>query len=108
MSFSPLLGTPVPTVDVAAAHDRPSGALLLDVRESFEWTEGHAPGAHHLPLGQLDPTALPSGTPIFVICRSGNRSGRATEALVCAGLDARNVEGGMIAWTAAGLPIVHD
>ena len=30
-----------------------SGALLLDVREDFEWDDGHAPHAVHIPMWQL-------------------------------------------------------
>ena len=98
----------LPTVDVTEAARRPSGVVLVDVREDSEWAEGHAPGAHHQPLGQLDPAHLPEADTVFVICRSGNRSARATRVLVRAGLDARNVEGGMSAWSDAGLPVVTE
>jgi rhodanese-related sulfurtransferase len=96
---------PVPTASVIEAHDRPPGAVLIDVREDAEWHEGHAPGAQHLPLGRLRLEDLPPGRPVYCICRSGNRSGRAVEALTAAGVDARNVAGGMQAWVAAGLPV---
>jgi rhodanese-related sulfurtransferase len=99
------MSDPVPTATVTEAHERPAGALLLDVREDDEWREGHPPGAHHLPLGRLRPEVLPPGRPVYCICRSGNRSGRAVEALTAAGIDARNVTGGMQAWVAAGLPV---
>jgi rhodanese-related sulfurtransferase len=109
MSFlSRLIGTQLPIIDVTSAHERPTGVLLVDVREPNEWAEGHAPGALHRPLGGLDPRKLPKADRYFVICRSGNRSARATEALVAAGLDAYNVEGGMTAWMRAGLPVVQD
>jgi rhodanese-related sulfurtransferase len=97
----------LPTVDVIAAHGRPVGVLLLDVREPSEWATGHAPGAHHLPLARLEPEALQGSAAIYVICRSGNRSARATDTLRKAGLDAHNVTGGMIAWAEALLPIEH-
>jgi rhodanese-related sulfurtransferase len=106
--FARLIGTSLPTIDVATANERPPRVLLVDVREPSEWADGHAPGALHRPLGGLDPTTLPKADRYFVICRSGNRSARATEALVAAGLDAYNVEGGMSAWARAGLPIVQD
>ncbi|MGE3357305.1 MAG: rhodanese-like domain-containing protein [Acidimicrobiia bacterium] len=85
-----------------------AGAFLLDVREDDEWAAGHAPTATHLPLGRLGDiasVASPS-TPIVAICRSGNRSGRATEALTAAGYDVVNMAGGMTAWAAAGQPVV--
>ena len=44
----------------------------------------------------------PRDRPIVVVCRSGARSAVATEALIGAGFDAYNLEGGMNAWHAAG------
>lgn len=82
--------------------------LLLDVREPDEWEAGHAPGATHVPLGDLDPAALPTDRPIVAVCRSGNRSGKAAETLSAAGLTVHNMAGGMNAWVAAGQPVVRD
>ena len=106
--LSRLTDRQLPTVDVVTAHDRPRGVLLVDVREPWEWAEGHAPDALHRPLGRLDPTALPRADTIYVICRSGNRSAQATKALIAAGLNTHNVTGGMGAWGAAGLPVARD
>jgi rhodanese-related sulfurtransferase len=89
------------------AHARADGVVLLDVREIEEWAAGHAPGAVHVPLSRLTPDAVPSGATVLCLCRSGNRSGRATEALRNHGIDALNVAGGMHAWAAAGLPVVR-
>lgn len=92
-----------------AAREAVSGsALLLDVREPDEWTAGHAPGARHVPLDALDPGSLPADRTIVAVCRSGNRSGQAALRLRAAGLDARNLVGGMQAWAAAGLPVRRD
>ncbi len=103
--------TPAPVVDVGpaeAAHLADSGqALLLDVREDVEWSSGHAPQATHIALGDLDPSAVPQDRPVVAVCRSGNRSGQAAQALSAAGLDVRNLAGGMTAWAAAGLPVVR-
>jgi rhodanese-related sulfurtransferase len=100
----------VPSIDpvVAAALVDSGDALLLDVREDDEWAAGHSPNATHLPLGQLDPAAIPSGTPVIAICRSGARSSRAAATLAAAGISVSNLDGGMKAWAAAGLPIVTD
>ena len=86
------------------------GALLLDVREPDEWAAGHAPGAMHLPLGELGARVdeLPKDRPIVAVCRVGGRSGKAAEALVNAGYDVVNLAGGMRAWDAAGQPVVTD
>jgi rhodanese-related sulfurtransferase len=88
----------------------PDGAWLLDVREDDEWQAGHAPGATHIPLGELSSraTEVPKDQTIYVICRSGARSARATFALVGAGWDAINVSGGMQDWAAAGRPMTAD
>lgn len=98
-----------PEVD-ATEGDRlvAAGALLLDVREPDEWAAGHAPAAVHVPLGALAATATDdwAGRRVVVICRSGNRSRTATDALLGRGIDAVNLAGGMRAWEAAGLPVV--
>jgi rhodanese-related sulfurtransferase len=92
-----------PSAEVPAASV-PGDAWLLDVREDDEWAAGHAPGATHIPLGQLSgrATEVPRDTTIYVICRSGVRSARAAFALAGAGWAAVNVAGGMQDWAAAG------
>jgi rhodanese-related sulfurtransferase len=96
-----------PTASVAEVHRRAPGSVLVDVREAAEWAEGHAPDAIHLPMARLDRDNVPAGRPVYCICRSGNRSGRVVDALTAAGVDARNVTGGMLAWRDAGLPVVR-
>ncbi len=95
------------TVPQVPAAEVPAGAFLLDVREDEEWDAGHAPGAVHIPLGDLGAryTELDRDRPLYVICRSGNRSARAAHALAEAGWDASNVADGMIGWQTAGLPM---
>lgn len=104
-----MLTQPTPEVD-ALEGDRlvDQGAVLLDVRELDEWTVGHAPAAVHLPLGSLGsaPADEWAGRRVVVICRSGNRSRTATDALLARGIDAVNLAGGMRAWEAHGLPVV--
>ena len=88
-----------------------SGDLwLLDVREDFEWSSGHAPGAHHIPLGELGERQheLPEDRQLLVICRSGARSRMVTEALTEANYPAANVAGGMGAWQASGGAVLRD
>lgn len=97
-----------PQTSPADAHTRLAGVVLLDVREIDEWAAGHAPGATHLPLSRLTPDAVPSGATVLCVCRSGGRSGKATEALRRIGIDAVNVAGGMNAWAASGLPVVRS
>jgi rhodanese-related sulfurtransferase len=86
------------------------GALLVDVRGAWEWTAGRPAGAHHVPLDQLAARMdeLPRDRKVVVVCRSGNRSAHATTMLRGAGVDAVNLDGGLHAWSATGLPLVTD
>jgi rhodanese-related sulfurtransferase len=86
-----------------------SGEYLLDVREQREWDDFHAPDATLLPMRALIERAgeLPQDGRILVICHSGVRSAAVTEALVAAGYPAVNVSGGIVAWEAAGGPVVR-
>ena len=95
--------------DLPAANV-PDEVWLLDVREDDEWAAGHAPGATHIPLGQLGGRAaeVPQDELVYVICRSGVRSANAAQALAGAGWRAVNVAGGMQQWAAAGRPMVTD
>jgi rhodanese-related sulfurtransferase len=97
----------VPEISVS---DLPSDAVLLDVREDDEWAAGHAEGAVHVPLSEV-PTRLaelPAATPLYVLCRSGGRSGRAAAWLNAQGIESVNVAGGMKAWAAARRPMAAD
>ncbi len=101
------------TVDVQAAYEALSSdqaAQLLDVREPEEWAETGVPqGAVLIPLAEVESRAtaeLAKDDPVYVICRSGNRSQVASEALVGLGYtQVYNVAGGVTAWVQAGLPV---
>jgi rhodanese-related sulfurtransferase len=101
------------TVDVQAAYDALQAdetARIVDVREPSEWAETGVPeGAVLIPLGDLEARAdaeLNADDPVYVICRSGNRSQTASDILVGLGFgEVYNVDGGVTAWTAAGLPV---
>lgn len=98
----------MPTVRVT---DLPDEAVLVDVREPDEWAAGHAPKAVHIPLGEIPERLgeLPDNdAPLPVVCRSGGRSQRAVQWLVQQGFDVVNVDGGMIAWAAAGKALTTD
>ena len=74
---------------------------LLDVREVSEYKGGHIEGAVNAPLSSLDANQLPypKDEPIYVICRSGNRSAQAASQLQDAGYtEIYDVSGGMMAW----------
>ncbi|MFD6857886.1 rhodanese-like domain-containing protein [Rhodococcus sp. NPDC060090] len=92
-------------VDIAALiRAWESGAPVLDVREDYEYIEGHVSGARSIPLpepsarvGEVQP-----GDTVYVICASGNRSKRGAEILEAAGRSAVSVAGGTRAWISAG------
>ena len=98
------------TIDAAtAASMQEAGAFVLDVREPDEWAAGHIDGATLIPLGELaSRTAeVPQDQDIVVVCHSGNRSAQGRDILLAAGYPAvTSMDGGMTAWTAAGLPVV--
>ena len=82
-------------------------AVLVDVREPHEWETGHAPGALHRPLGELDPSEF-AGRRVITTCRGGGRGARAAAALTEAGVEAVALRGGLRGWTEAGGPVVRD
>lgn len=83
---------------------------ILDVREHSEWHAGHIADAVHIPMRQLAARQdeIATDKPVVCVCRSGARSGEVARALVRAGYDAHNMEGGMKAWSKAGLPFVSE
>ena len=81
-----------------------SGRLtVFDVREHHERDRDPLPGARSLPLSELAQRLgeLPDDRPVAFICQTGRRSAVATIVARTAGLDARNVRGGMAAWAHA-------
>lgn len=92
---------------VAAVKDT-EDVLVLDVREQWEYDEGHIPGVTLIPMNEVSSrlNEIPTDIPVIVTCRSGNRSGQVTEYLREQGFDnVHNMEGGILAWEAAGLPV---
>lgn len=81
-----------------------SGAPVLDVREDYEYTQGHVPGAQLIPLGELPRRVadVPPADTVYVICASGNRSKQGATILETAGRSAVSVAGGTSAWLRAG------
>lgn len=84
---------------------RRGDVTLVDVRERYEWDAGRIKGARHVPLEQLGEAASELGGPVVFYCRVGARSAMATEAFRAAGLPARNMAGGLLAWERSGLPL---
>jgi hydroxyacylglutathione hydrolase len=92
-----------------ATRVRSGSAIIVDVRDANEWSQGHIPGAVHVPLGELARRAaeLADGRRQLVLhCATGGRSGIGTSVLLAHGVpNVANMEGGYSAWQAAGLPV---
>jgi phage shock protein E len=89
-------------------NDNDPNKLVIDVREPMETMYGTIAGARCIPLGELEGALeeIADDANVYLLCRSGSRSAHATEMLVAAGKQgAKNISGGMIAWTNAGHPI---
>ncbi|AKF93069.1 rhodanese-like domain-containing protein [Brevibacillus laterosporus] len=73
---------------------------IIDVREPEEWVAGHIEEAILIPLNDV-PASLDrfdTSKEIIMVCRSGARSYHACEFLKHNGIEAVNMEGGMLAW----------
>jgi rhodanese-related sulfurtransferase len=94
-----------------AAADVPADAYVLDVREADEWAAGHPPGAYHLPMMQVPMrlAEIPQDADLVVACRVGARSAQVVAYLRANGWDnARNLDGGLVAWARAGRTLVSE
>jgi rhodanese-related sulfurtransferase len=87
------------------------GAQLVDVREPYERDAGRIPGdSAHIELDRLTAEAgsIDRERTVVFYCRSGSRSALAAQAFSAAGYDAHNLDGGLKAWVAQGLPLEPD
>ncbi|MCD6052556.1 MAG: ygaP 2 [Verrucomicrobia bacterium] len=91
--------------------ERKEVCTVIDVREPMEFAGGHLACARLIPLGDLEKRLgeIPTDQPLVVVCRSGKRSGQAASLLQGKGFkQVRSLEGGLMAWEAAGLPLKRD
>lgn len=100
-------------------HCMGENPVLIDIREPDEYRKCHIPGAVHLPRGMLEfeihtlvaammpePDAPPAEQPIVLYCGTGGRSALAAQCLEAMGYrNVRSMAGGLVAWTAAHLPV---
>lgn len=96
------------TADELSAKLSSGNIRLIDVRRDDEVAQGMIPGAEHIALDDFDPATLDlsDGREIVLYCRSGRRSRIAGEALAAhTGMPAQHLEGGIIGWEEAGLPV---
>lgn len=106
----------VAAIDVRQAREllEAGDAVLIDVREPDEFAAARIEGAILAPLSQM-PQAwlgldLPADKTVIVMCRVGGRSGRVCAAFGPEGPDGQtvvNMDGGILEWQAAGLPVIE-
>ena len=87
------------------------GVIILDVRTPEEFVSGHIEGALNIDFNSgnfaNEITRLNPSENYAIYCRSGSRSGQAASIMHKAGFhDVSNLNGGVIDWTNAGLPLV--
>jgi rhodanese-related sulfurtransferase len=102
----------IPAVDPLYADIRRSDparpAVLLDVREAYEFAEVRVPGSLFIPMSELGARIdeVPKDRPVLVLCAAGSRSQQVTGHLLQQGWDdVGNVAGGITAWERMGLPV---
>jgi rhodanese-related sulfurtransferase len=80
---------------------------VIDVRTEREWRAGRIDSALSVPLSRLSERldGLPAG-PLVVYCTSGYRSAIASSLIRRAGIEARDLVGGLAAWESAQLEVV--
>jgi len=89
------------------------GVITLDVRTPGEYAEGHLEGAQLIDFQsgnfENEISSLDKNATYAVYCRSGNRSGQAVKVMHDAGFhNVYNLNGGVIDWANAGLPLVNN
>lgn len=95
-------------MDAHTAHQSANDLHFIDVREQYEWKAGHISGSAHIPLSEIPSRAdeLPVAQRVVTVCKVGARSDEAARFLVTLGIDAENLEGGLLAWDRAGFELV--
>lgn len=85
-------------------------AVVIDVREPYEWDAGRIEGAEHIELERIASRSddLPRDRTLIFQCRLGARSAFAAEAFRNAGFDAWSMAGGLQRWHDEGRPLVPD
>ena len=99
--------TPAEVADKVSSGE----VILVDVRATSEWNEGHIPGARHLMLGYLPDriAELPTDRPVVVHCRTDNRSAIGASVLQAKGIvNVMKMQQGFQGWASAGLPVERN
>ena len=94
--------------ETVPAAEVPEGAVVLDVREAYEFEVGHAPGALHIPVDEVPArfdAELDPDEDYYIICRTGGRSAQIAGWLTVQGYSALLVGGGYDAWITSQKPL---
>jgi len=97
-------------LDVILKRVKKKEAVIIDVREDYEWDEGHLKGAKFVPLSQIKADelskktlkGLPKDKPIYRHCFSGGRVLLAGKLLKEKGYDMRPIKAGYLELLKAG------
>lgn len=87
------------------------GAMLLDIRDSKDYSSGHIAGAVSMPVSSIDARIgeLEShkDKPVVLVCKMGQHASATGRKLKALGFEnVRRLSGGMSEWTASSLPVV--
>lgn len=103
-------GAVVPPVKFGEMIETDRDLPLIDVRTPEEFAEGHIPGAVNIDWQSPDfmdlmEKQITPGREIALYCRSGRRSAEAAAKLTGKGYEVTDLEGGILAWEKAELPV---
>ncbi len=98
--------TQLTPVEAASRRD----LIIVDVRGADERSEVYAPGTAHIPVDEVESrlSELPRDHTLAFICRTGGRSSKAARIAAERGRDVGIIDGGMLAWADADLPIATE
>jgi rhodanese-related sulfurtransferase len=103
-----MAGPPEDLSPARVAELMQEGVQLIDVRELYEREAGRIPDdTAHIEMDRLSEEAgsIDAARQVVFYCRTGSRSAVAAQAFAAAGYDAHNLDGGLKAWVADGLPL---
>lgn len=105
-------GSLLTPADFQTAYQGDPRAVVLDVRTPDEYISGHIEGAELLDFNsgaafQKGISALDKDKTYYIYCHSGNRSGQAACYMKSQGLNVVELQGGIMAWSMAGMPLVR-